>query len=73
MLFRSVASDQFTIQDRSPLPTIEAPEGELTVSGNNPVTINGQGFCVKFDKTGKMQSMKFNGEDYIFNGSSRCP
>jgi beta-galactosidase len=64
-----VASDQFTIQDRSPLPTIEAPEGELTVSGNNPVTINGQGFCVKFDKTGKMQSMKFNGEDYIFNGS----
>ncbi len=64
-----VASEQFTVKNRAKLAEItDHGDGVLTVEGNNPVTVSGQGFALKFDRTGRLTSMKYNGVDYISEG-----
>ncbi len=64
-----VASEQFTIKERGALPEIKFQGNDmLTVSGNNPVSVSGRDFTLKFDRTGTLTSMKYRGMEYIHDG-----
>ncbi|MDE6462718.1 MAG: DUF4981 domain-containing protein [Muribaculaceae bacterium] len=64
----SVASEQFTVKARPALPEItDHGDGQITVSGSNPITVSGPDFTIVFDGDGKMTSMKYRGTEYLAN------
>ena len=66
-----VAEEQFAINERPALPSINisAMQPTLQTRGNGPVEIDGEGFSFRFDGSGNLVSMKFDGHDYIYNGN----
>jgi beta-galactosidase len=67
-----VASEQFALTGRMPLPAVDSDAlGKLSVSGApKKLNVKGSDFTVSFDQeTGKMTSLKYGGREILYNQS----
>ncbi len=62
-----LATEQFTIKERAPLPAITDGDGSLVVSTDNNISVIGKGFRITFNSKGYLTGMAYNEENLIFN------
>jgi beta-galactosidase len=65
-----LAEDQFTVQPSAGLPEIDLTKlpATLSVEGDGPITISGNGFTYEINANGILTSMLFDGVEFIHNG-----
>ena len=65
-----LAEDQFAVQASTGLPEINPSSlpATLTVEGDGPITVKGDGFTYNIDANGTFSSMLYHGVEFIHNG-----
>lgn len=63
-----VASEQFSVSKRSQLPEITDGDGSIIVTGEDDIVVSGKGFSMAFDGNGYLTSLKYQGEEMLYEG-----